>query len=316
MERIFGVIILVPGSWLLVPKNMLSLNPQNLSTAELQSYLQHAIAPRPICFVSTIDKEGNVNLSPFSFFNMVSTNPPVCVFSPARRVRDNTIKHSLQNVLEVPECVINIVNYDMVRQTSLASVEYPKGVNEFLKAGFTALDSELVKPPRVAESPVQLECIVKDVIHMGENPGAGNLVIAEIKRIHIQENILNENGRIDQAKIDLVARLGGDWYCRVTEDNLFQVEKPVRTIGIGVDSIPSAIRNSHILTGNNLGQLGNVEQLPSDEDIIQFQSDAELKLILDSTIGDITNRERELHQYARRLLDEGRVAEAWKVLLS
>ncbi|MGB4398003.1 MAG: flavin reductase family protein [Daejeonella sp.] len=295
---------------------MLSIDPANLSTVELQTYMQYAIAPRPICFVSTMDKDGNVNLSPFSFFNMFSTNPPVCVFSPARRVRDNTTKHSLENVLEVPECVINIVNYDMVRQTSLASVEYPKGVNEFIKAGFTQLKSELVKPPRVAESPVQMECIVKQVIPLGDNAGAGNLVLAEIKRIHIREEILDDQGKIDQVKIDLVARLGGDWYCRVTADNLFQVEKPVRTVGIGVDSIPSAIRNSDILTGNNLGQLGNVEQLPADEEITQFQSDRELKEILDATIGDNINRERELHQYARKLLNQGKVAEAWKVLLS
>lgn len=295
---------------------MLSIDPSNISTIELQTYMQYAIAPRPICFVSTMDKDGNVNLSPFSFFNMFSTNPPVCVFSPARRVRDNTTKHSLENVLEVAECVINIVNYDMVRQTSLASVEYPKGVNEFIKAGLTELKSELVKPPRVAESPVQMECIIKQVIPLGDNAGAGNLVLAEIKRIHIREEILDNQGKIDQAKIDLVARLGGDWYCRVTADNLFQVEKPVRTVGIGVDSIPSAIRNSDILTGNNLGQLGNVEQLPTDEEITQFQSDPELKQILDATIGDNSNRERELHQYARRLLDQGMVGEAWKVLLS
>lgn len=296
--------------------SMLTLNPSLLTTAELQNYLQYAIAPRPICFVSTIDKEGNVNLSPFSFFNMFSTNPPVCIFSPSRRVRDNTTKHSLENVIEVPECVINMVNYDMVRQTSLASVEYPKGVNEFTKAGFTTLASELVKPPRVAESPVQMECIVKQVISLGEHAGAGNLVIAEIKRIHINEAVLDEEGKIDQAKIDLVARLGGDWYCRVTEANLFKVEKPVRTLGIGVDSIPSTIRNSTVLTGNNLGQLGNVEQLPSDEQIAEFQSDRELKQILDATIGDKTNRERELHQYGRKLLEEGRVSEAWKALLS
>lgn len=294
---------------------MLTLNIADLTTAELQNYLQYAIAPRPICFVSTIDKQGNVNLSPFSFFNMFSTNPPICVFSPARRVRDNTTKHSLENVMEVKECVINIVNYDMVRQTSLASVEYPKGVNEFVKAGFTALPSELVKPPRVAESPVQMECVVKEIIHLGEHAGAGNLVLAEVKRIHIKDEVLDGSGKIDQAKIDLVARLGGDWYCRVTADNLFQVEKPVRTLGIGVDAIPLAIRLSDTLTGNNLGQLGNVESLPTDEDIEAFKSDTELKQILDATIGDVTNRERELHQYAKILLDQGKVTEAWKVLL-
>jgi len=295
---------------------MLTINVADLKTAELQNYLQYAIAPRPICFVSTIDKDGNVNLSPFSFFNMFSTNPPVCIFSPARRVRDNTTKHSLENVLEVPECVINVVNYSMVQQTSLASVEYSKGTNEFIKAGFTQLASDLVKPPRVAESPVQMECSVREVISLGENAGAGNLVLAEIKLIHINEEILDESGKIDQAKIDLVARLGGDWYCRVTEDNLFKVEKPVRTLGIGVDQLPSAIRNSDILTGNNLGQLGNVEAMPSDEEIEKYQFDPELRQILNATIGDNRTRERELHQYARTLLEKGNVTDAWKVLLS
>ncbi|HEY1060750.1 MAG TPA: flavin reductase family protein [Daejeonella sp.] len=295
---------------------MLTINTADLKPAELQNYLQYAIAPRPICFVSTIDKQGNVNLSPFSFFNIFSINPPVCVFSPSRRVRDNTTKHSLENILEVPECVINIVNYKMVQQTSLASVEYPKGVNEFVKAGFTQISSELVRPPRVAESPVQMECLIRQVIPLGENAGAGNLVLAEIKRMHINEDILDESGKIDQAKIDLVARLGGDWYCRVGVDNLFEVEKPVRTLGIGVDSLPASIRNSEILTGNNLGQLGNVENLPSDEEIAEFRADPELRKILDATIGDAQTRERELHQYARRLLEARNVGDAWKVLLS
>ena len=295
---------------------MLTLDTDKLSAIELQNYLQYAIAPRPICFVSTIDREGNVNLSPFSFFNMFSTNPPVCVFSPSRRVRDNTTKHSLQNVLEVPECVINVVTFDMVQQTSLASVEYPKGVDEFIKAGFTPLASELVRPPRVAESPVQMECTVKEVISLGEQAGAGNLVLAEIKRIHIKEQIIDADGKIDQAKIDLVARLGGNWYCRVTEDNLFEVEKPVRTLGIGIDSIPLSIRNSDVLTGNNLGQLGNVESIPADDEVLLFRSDIELREILDATIGDANTRARELHQYAKNLLAEGNIRDAWKVLLS
>ena len=295
---------------------MLTINTADLKPSELQNYLQYAIAPRPICFVSTIDKQGNINLSPFSFFNIFSINPPVCVFSPSRRVRDNTTKHSLENILEVPECVINIVNYDMVQQTSLASVEYPKGVNEFVKAGFTQVPSELVGPPRVAESPVQMECLIMQVIPLGENAGAGNLVLAEIKRIHINEDILDESGKIDQAKIDLVARLGGDWYCRVGVDNLFEVEKPVRTLGIGVDSLPASIRNSEVLTGNNLGQLGNVENLPTDEEIAEFRTDPELRQILDATIGDAQTRERELHQYARKLLESKEVIKAWKVLLS
>jgi len=294
---------------------MLTLKISDLTTSQLHTYLQYAVAPRPICFASTVDKEGNVNLSPFSFFNLFGTNPPTCVFSPSRRVRDNTTKHTLENLLEVPECVINLVNYDMVQQTSLASVEYPKGVNEFIKSGFTPIASELVKPPRVAESPVQFECVVNEVKSLGTGPGAGNLVIAEIKLIHISETILDAEGKIDQEKIDLVARLGGDWYCRVTKDNLFKVAKPVSSIGIGVDALPYAIRNSKILTGNNLGQLGNVEVLPTDEEIETYAQSPEIKDLLDATIGDSQTRETQLHLKAKQLLDEGKVVEAWKVLL-
>lgn len=294
---------------------MLTLNTSELSPAQLQNYMQYAIAPRPICFATTIDLAGNINLSPFSFFNMFSTNPPLCIFSPARRVRDNTTKHTLENILEVKECVINIVNYSMVQQTSLASTEYPKGVNEFEKAGFTMLPSQLVKPPRVAEAPVQMECIVKEVIHLGENPGAGNLILAEVKLIHIKEEILDEEGKIDQAKIDLVARLGGDWYCRVTPENLFKVAKPLTTLGIGVDSLPKAVRNSMVLTGNDLGKLGNVEHLPTDDEVDAVRNLVEVKEILDATIGDSNNRERELHELAREWLAKGNVSEALKVVL-
>jgi len=294
---------------------MLTLKTSDLSPAQLQNYLQYAIAPRPICFASTIDKEGNVNLSPFSFFNMFSTNPPLVIFSPARRVRDNTTKHSLENVLEVKECVINIVNYAMVQQCSLASTEYAKGVNEFEKAGFSMLASQLVKPPRVAEAPVQMECIVREVIHLGEQPGAGNLVLAEIKLIHIKEEILDETGKIDQVKIDLVARLGGDWYCRVTADSLFKVAKPLTTLGIGVDALPKGVRNSFVLTGNDLGMLGNIEQLPDPEEIEEIRNDAEVKEVLDATIGDANNRQRELHELAKQFLQQGKVAEALKVVL-
>lgn len=294
---------------------MLTLNCENLSPMQLQNYLQYAIAPRPICFASTIDAAGNINLSPFSFFNMFSTNPPVCVFSPARRVRDNTTKHTLENVLEVKECVINIVDYAMVQQMSLASTEYGKGVNEFEKAGFSMLESNLVKPPRVAEAPVQLECVVNQVIPLGENNGAGNLVLAEIKLIHIKEEILDSEGKIDQEKIDLVARLGGDWYCRVTPESLFKVAKPLTTLGIGVDALPVSVRNSKVLTGNDLGKLGNVEHLPSAEEIDAMQWNSNVKDILDATIGDATNRERELHELAHQLLELGNVNDALKVVL-
>jgi len=281
----------------------------------MQNYLQYAIAPRPICFASTVDKEGNINLSPFSFFNMFSSNPPVCVFSPSRRVRDNTTKHTLENLHEVPEVVINIVNYHMVQQVSLASVEYPKGINEFLKAGFTMLPSKVVKPPRVAESPVQFECVVNDIISLGKTPGAGNLIIAEIKLMHINESVLDVDGKIDQQKMDHVARLGGDWYCRITPENLFKVAKPVKTVGIGVDAIPYAIRNSKILTGNNLGQLGNVEALPTDEEIEAFAQTEEITAILDATIGDVHTREMQLYLKAKELLSADKVKEAWITLL-
>jgi len=294
---------------------MLSIDIKDLSPLELQNYLHYAIAPRPVCLASTIDTDGNVNLSPFSFFNLFSTNPPVCVFSPARRVRDNTTKHTLENIRQVPECVINIVTYDMVQQVSLSSIEYPAGVNEFKKCGLTELPSVTVKPPRVAESPVQLECVVNEVIRLGDGPGAGNLVIAEIKLMHINEAILDAAGKIDQQKIDLVARLGGDWYCRITPDNLFKVAKPVRTVGIGVDAIPYSIRNSKVLTGNNLGQLGNVESLPDEMAIEAYAQTDDIKELFDATIGDSQTRDLQLHLKAKQLLELGLVEEAWKVLL-
>ena len=242
---------------------MLTLETEKIPLQQLQQYLQAAIAPRPICFASTIDKQGQVNLSPFSFFNLFSMNPPVCVFSPSRRVRDNTTKHTLENLREVPECVINIVNYDMVQQMSLSSCDYPKGTSEFVKAGFTPIASTLVQPPRVAESPIQMECIVRDIISLGDQPGAGNLVIAEIKVIHIGEQVLNDNNKIDPAKLDLVARLGDDWYARVTPESLFQVEKPNTQLGIGFDQLPDYILNNSVLTANEKAQLANVSKLPS-----------------------------------------------------
>jgi flavin reductase (DIM6/NTAB) family NADH-FMN oxidoreductase RutF len=279
---------------------MKSYNLKELSPQQIQMFLQYAIAPRPIAFVSTIDAAGNVNLSPFSFFNLFSSNPAVLVFSPARRVRDNTTKHTLDNVLEIKECTINVVNYSMVQQTSLSSTDYPKGVNEFIKAGFTELPSELVKPPRVKESPVQFECIVRDVISLADTPGAGNLVLAGVVMMHINEDVLAEDGKIDQLKLDQVARLGGDWYSRVIKESLFQVAKPLTTMGIGVDALPSEIRNSSILTGNNLGQLGNVEKLPTADANMQSSN-----LTVD-----------EKHLKAKALLEDGKVVEAWQVLLS
>lgn len=241
---------------------MLTINTSDISPLELQGYLQSAIAPRPICLASTIDKSGQVNLSPFSYFNLFSMNPPICIFSPSRRVRDNTTKHTLENLKEVPECVINIVNYAMVGQVSLSSCEYSKDVNEFTKAGFTQIPSDLVAPPRVAESPIQLECTVAQIIALGEKAGAGNLVLAEIKRIHIAESVLNANNKIDQAKLDLVARLGGDWYARINEQNLFEVTKPNTQLGMGFDMLPTFIKESEALSNNEKAQLANCTTLP------------------------------------------------------
>src|SRR5215218_4083513 len=235
---------------------------KELKPVEKQYYLQHVIAPRPICFASTIDKEGNVNLSPFSFFNMVSSDPPVVVFSPSKRIRDNTTKHSLQNVIEVPEVVINIVTYDMVQQVSLASCEYSKGTDEFIKAGFTKEPATLIKPPMVKESKAKLECKVLEVKSLGEQGGAGQLVICEVLRLHLDDGLLDEDKKFDQTKLELVARLGGDWYCKVSKENLFAVPKPNVKLGIGIDGLPESIRLSKILTGNHLGKLANVQKIP------------------------------------------------------
>ncbi|WP_343667135.1 flavin reductase family protein [Chitinophaga sp.] len=287
--------------------------PGQVTTAVLQGYLQGAIAPRPICFASTVDKEGRPNLSPFSFFNIFGTNPATLIFSPSRRVRDNTTKHTLENLYEVKEVVINMVNYAMVQQTSLASCEYPKGVNEFEKAGFTALAAEKVRPFRVKESPVQIECIVRQIIETGMEGGAGNLVICEPVMIHINDEVLNEKGGIDPHKLDLVARMGGDYYCRASGNAVFEVAKPNTALGIGIDALPLHIRNSNILTGNNLGQLANVHEYPVIDPAFE---DEHLKNIFQYYSITPDEMERELHAYAQRLLDEGKVNEAWQILLA
>ena len=292
---------------------MLSLNLKDLSPADTQNYLQHAIAPRPICFASTIDNEGNVNLSPFSFFNLFSSNPPILIFSPARRVRDNTTKHTLQNVNEVPEVVINIVDHDMVQQTSLSSCEFPKGDNEFLRAGFTEQKATLVKPPMVKESKIKLECKVIEVKPLGTEGGAGNLVICEVLCMHIDESILDENNRIDQTKMNHVARLGGDWYCSVDETNLFKVAKPNIKLGIGIDALPAALKNSRILTGNHLGQLANVHDMPVVNPA--FENEKLKQIVLYYNL-DPREMETETHRLAASLLDAADTEAAWQVLLA
>lgn len=275
----------------------------------MQAYLQGAVAPRPIAFASTVDSEGCVNLSPFSFFNVFSANPPVLVFSPARRGRDNTTKDTLENVLEVPEVSINIVNYSMVQQASLASTEYPRGVNEFVKSGLTPVPSARIRPPRVAQSPASFECMVKQVIPLGNQGAAGNLVITEVVLMHVSEDILDDQRRIDPRKLDAVARMGGDWYCRAGGEALFTVPKPLATRGIGVDQIPSSIRSSKVLTGNDLGMLGNVEQLPDAAEVAAVHLQSECSEALKTGTDAV-------HKLAQALLHKGNVSQAWALLLA
>lgn len=278
-----------------------TIDPTSIPQPELHAYLLSAVAPRPICFASTIDAAGNVNLSPFSFFNVFSSNPPILIFSPARSGRDNSLKHTHQNVKEVPEVVINIVNYPIVEQMSLSSTAYKKGVNEFTKAGLTEVPSEKVKPPRVDEAPVAFECSVTEVIELADTPGAGNLILAKVELIHINETYLTD-GQLDTQKLDLVGRMGGSWYTRSSGDSLFEIPKPIRTKGIGVDNLPESIRNSTILTGNNLGRLGNVEELPSQ---------AEIKAVTTIT----ANNREELHLLAKDILEKGETEKALAILI-
>ena len=289
---------------------MLSLKPSEISTAKLHGYLLGSIAPRPIAFASTIDANGNPNLAPFSFFNVFSANPPILVFSPARSVRDNTTKHTLDNCIATKEVVINVVNYGMVHQMSLASTAYAKGVNEFEKSGLTMLASDEVKPFRVAESPVQFECKVNEVVALGSEGGAGSLIICEVVKVHINKAVLDEDERIDQHKIDLVARAGGSYYTRAKE-GFFEIPKPVATKGIGVDNLPEAVRNSNVLTGNDLGMLGNVEVLPNEKDILTFVEEGKKgcpHIFTATTEG--------IHKVAQSYLAKNDVVTAWKLLLS
>lgn len=272
---------------------MKTLIPSEITPVQLQTVMQTAVSPRPIALASTIDKDGNSNLSPFSFFNMFSTVPPILIFSPSRRVRDNTTKHTLENVLKVPEVVIGTVNFQIVQQISLASTEYGDGVNEFIKSGLTMKNADLVQPKLIEECPVNFECKVLEVKALGDQGGAGNLVICEVQKIHIREEYLDEKGNLDQAKLDMVARLGSNWYSKNNENNLFEVPKPLVTKGIGFDLLPDEIKLSKTFTGNDLGMLANVEILPSGE----YQSD------------------ENIHQYAQKLLLENKIEEAWKLLI-
>jgi flavin reductase (DIM6/NTAB) family NADH-FMN oxidoreductase RutF len=289
---------------------MASFDPKGISTARLHGYLLSAVAPRPIAFASTIDSEGHPNLSPFSYFNVFSSNPPILVFSPARRVRDNTTKHTLENAKQTKEVVINVVNYDIVQQMSLSSTDYAKGVNEFEKSGLTMLESDLVKPFRVAESPVQFECRVNDIIELGTEGGAGNLIICEVLKFHIDDSVMDDNQIIVQEKLDLVARAGGNYYNRA-KNGFFEIPKPLSTLGIGVDAMPDDVKNSMILTGNDLGMLGNVEVLPTKEEVETFLSNVSERY---PNIREMSHRQK--HKIARNYLSYGDVNSAWKLLLS
>ncbi len=289
-----------------------TIDPNDLSTPERQWILNSAVAPRPIAFACTIDTGGHVNLSPFSFFNVFSNNPPILVFSPSRRGRDNTTKHTYENVKEVPEVCINVVNYQMAEQMSLASTEYDKGVNEFIKAGFTELPSDIIKPPRVAESPVSFECTVDQVLELGDQGGAGNLVISRVRRIHINTQYLNSDGKLDTTKLDLIARMGANYYTRAFGDAIFEIPKPLQTLGIGVDKLPEHIRKSDVLTANNLGRLGNLESLPSGESINQLRSDAVISDIFERLSGE--ERIRSIHMLGKELLEAGEAEKAFITL--
>ena len=294
---------------------MLSIDPKELPIPKLHGYLLGAIGPRPIAFASTIDAEGNANLAPFSFFNVFSANPPIMIFSPARSGRTNTTKDTFNNVKNIAEVVINVVNHDIVHQMSLASSPFSPGVDEFDKAGFTKLPSDTIKPFRVAESPVQFECVVNDVIELGTEGGAGNLVICEVKKIHINEDVIGEDGKIDQHKIDLVSRMGGNWYFRADHKSMFEIVKPISTVGIGFDSLPDDIKNSSLLTGNDLGQLAGIEKLPNETDVNEHKL-LELSDLFVSLEDEQVKLEEELHKRAKKLLTENKLEEAWMTLLS
>lgn len=294
---------------------MKSINPKEIEIPKLHRYLLGSVGPRPIAFASTIDSKGNINLAPFSFFNVFSANPPIMIFSPARSGRTNESKDTYNNVKEVPEVVINVVTHEMVHQMSLASSPYDSDVSEFEKAGFTSLASDMITPPRVKESPVQFECKVNEVIELGDQGGAGNLIICEVLRIHVKESILDQNEMIDQHKIDLVSRMGGNWYCRADKNSMFEIQKPITTCGIGFDALPTDIRNSSILSGNDLGQLAGIEQLPNETDVNEYKL-LELSELFLSLEEDAVQLEIEIHKRAQDLLKRNLLEEAWLTLLS
>jgi len=294
---------------------MLSIDLIEMGIPKAHHYLLSAVGPRPICFASTLDKKGNPNLAPFSFFNVFSSNPPIAVFSPSRSGRTGKHKDTFNNIQEINEVVINLVDFKMVEQMSLASSPYEPKVNEFIKSGFTPIESELIKPFRVKEAPIQMECKVIEVKKLGDNNGAGNLIICKILKMHISDDILDNNQMIDQEKIDLVARMGGDWYCRTDKRSMFKITKPITSKGIGFDQIPDEILNSKILSGNDLGKLGGIEILPNETEVNDFKL-VELSELFISLEDDANALEIALHKKAQEFLEKDELENAWKTLLS
>jgi flavin reductase (DIM6/NTAB) family NADH-FMN oxidoreductase RutF len=294
---------------------MLTFNPQEISVQRLHQLLLGSIGPRPIAFASTMNAAGQANLAPFSFFNVFSANPPILIFSPARSGRTNETKDTYKNVKELPEVVINVVNFDIVHQMSLASSPYSPEISEFGKAGLTPIPSETIKPFRVAEAPVQFECRVNEVKELGFEGGAGNLIICEVLRMHVREDLIDEKGLIDQHKIDLVSRMGGDWYVRANESSMFEIKKPITTCGIGFEALPSDVRSSKFLSGNDLGQLAGIEELPNETDVNEYKL-IELSELFVSLENDAVELEAQLHQKAKVLLSENKLEEAWLTLLA
>ena len=294
---------------------MLSISPADITVQKLHHYLLGAVGPRPIALASTIDLNGEKNLAPFSFFNVFSANPPILIFSPARSGRTNSLKDTYNNVKSHPEVVINVVTYSIVEQVSLASSPYAPGISEFEKAGLTPIASELVKPFRVKESPVQFECKVNQVIELGTEGGAGNLIICEVVRMHIDESILDDNQQIDAHKIDLVSRMGGDWYCRADANSMFEIKKPITTCGIGYDALPADLLKSSVLSVSDLARLAGIENLPDETEVNEYKL-TELSDLFMTHVDDAANLERALHERAKELLTANKLTEAWLTLLS
>ena len=297
------------------PASFRTIHPDSLPVSRLYGYLVGAVAPRPIALASTIDAAENVNLSPFSFFNVFSSNPPILVFSPARRSSDNTTKHTFDNLIEVPEVTINVVSYPIVEQMSLTSTDYDKGINEFRKSGLTEVPATRVRPPRILESPVSFECEVQEMIALGQDGGAGNLIICEVVLIHIMESCLDEAGRLDLQQLDLVGRMGGSWYTRASGAALFEINRPKKTIGIGVDQLPASVRNSPILTGNNLGRLGSLSHIPGKQEVDQIKSHSAVKAALSPHPHSMHSTMERLHLVAQKFLAEDELSLALGTLL-